>query len=107
MGAPGVKPARLMVRLGPGVASMIEVPLCRPATSECAFCRPPAHDAKSEAMLESETSIRVAAMADEAARSDAASDMASLRWSIRHLSENCLHYCASASGEAVGALRDC
>src|SRR6185437_15288126 len=108
IGAPGVKPARLTLWPStPLVARVIELPPCRPRTSASAFWREPAHAANSETMREGAGSLDTAAMADEATRSDAASEAASLRWSMRHLRAKCLQYPARGSAREVGPLREC
>src|SRR5690348_1576310 len=106
MGALGVKPARLTLRLRPVVASVIEVPLCNPATRASAFWRPPAQAAKSDAMRPCGAVVSVAAMADEAMASEAASEAASLRWSMGHLLK-VPPLCARPGVPAVGAFREC
>src|SRR5690349_1275416 len=106
MGALGVNPARLTLRSRPVVASVIEVPLCSPATSASAFWRPPAQDANSVAMRPCGAVASLAAMADEAKAREAASEAASLRWSMGHLLKVPPLW-ASPGASAVGAFREC
>src|SRR5262245_47009899 len=50
IGARGVNPAMLLELSGPGVRSVIELPLRSPLTIASAFARPPAHVAYCDAI---------------------------------------------------------